>query len=55
MPAAEAAPLFEVFVAHLRELVAVVATGSFGATMDVHLVNDGPFTIVVDSPRASAS
>lgn len=54
MPAAKAAPLFAVFVARLRELVAVVATGSFGATMDVHLVNDGPFTIVVDSPRASA-
>jgi D-tyrosyl-tRNA(Tyr) deacylase len=55
LPAAEAAPLFDVFVARLREQVGVVATGRFGATMQVHLVNDGPFTIVVDSPRASAA
>jgi D-tyrosyl-tRNA(Tyr) deacylase len=51
MPAAEAAPLFDAFVARLREHVGVVATGRFGATMAVHLVNDGPFTIVVDAPR----
>lgn len=54
MPAAEAAPLFDVFVARLQELVGVVATGRFGAAMEVQLVNDGPFTIVVDSPRAAA-
>jgi D-tyrosyl-tRNA(Tyr) deacylase len=55
LPAAAAAPLFAVFVARLRELVTIVATGMFGATMEVQLTNDGPFTIVVDSPRASAA
>lgn len=55
MPAAEAAPLFETFVARLREEIAVVATGRFGAAMEVRLVNDGPFTLIVDSPRAPAT
>lgn len=30
-----------------------VATGEFGAMMQVHLVNNGPVTIVLESPRAS--
>jgi D-tyrosyl-tRNA(Tyr) deacylase len=43
-------PLFDRFVAHLeREFGRKVATGVFGADMQVHLVNDGPVTIVVDS------
>lgn len=54
LPAPEAASLFDAFVARLQELVGIVATGRFGATMEVHLVNDGPFTIVVDSPRTAA-
>lgn len=33
----------------LRELGARVATGRFGAAMQVELVNDGPFTLVLDS------
>jgi D-tyrosyl-tRNA(Tyr) deacylase len=28
-----------------------VATGRFGASMEVELVNDGPFTLLIDSAR----
>lgn len=42
-------PVFEAYVAALRELGARVATGRFGAEMQVELVNDGPFTLVLDS------
>jgi len=37
------------FVARLSESGVMVATGKFGAMMDVELVNDGPVTIVVDA------
>jgi D-aminoacyl-tRNA deacylase len=37
------------FAATLRELGVVVATGRFGAEMAVSLVNDGPFTIWLDT------
>ncbi|MGO3797278.1 MAG: D-aminoacyl-tRNA deacylase, partial [Pauljensenia sp.] len=36
-------------VAGLRERGIEVATGEFGAMMEVELVNDGPFTVLVDS------
>lgn len=43
-------PLFRDFVARLeRELGRPVATGVFGADMQVSLENDGPVTVVVDS------
>jgi D-tyrosyl-tRNA(Tyr) deacylase len=42
-------PLVEAFVASLRQLGAEVATGAFGAAMQVSLVNDGPVTLVIDS------
>ncbi len=42
-------PLVEAFVAALRRLGAEVATGAFGAEMQVSLVNDGPVTLVIDS------
>lgn len=48
---AEAEPLYEAFNEALRELGIDVATGTFGAMMDVHLVNDGPVTILLDSER----
>ena len=45
-----AKPKFDAFVAALeRELGKAVATGLFGAAMQVALVNDGPVTIWVDS------
>ena len=47
-PAAVAEPLVEAVVAELRELGAKAETGRFGADMKVALVNDGPFTVVVD-------
>ncbi len=40
-----AMPLYERFVALLRERGAPVETGEFGAMMDVELVNDGPVTL----------
>lgn len=43
-----AEPLYESFCAELRTLGVPVETGSFGARMDVELVNDGPVTIVLD-------
>lgn len=43
-------PLFERFVEKLsRELGKPVATGVFGADMQVALVNDGPVTLTIDS------
>jgi D-tyrosyl-tRNA(Tyr) deacylase len=42
-----AEPLYERFCAALRELGVEVATGVFGAHMQVELVNDGPVTIVL--------
>jgi D-tyrosyl-tRNA(Tyr) deacylase len=42
-------PLVEAFVASLRQLGSEVATGAFGAEMQVSLVNDGPVTLVIDS------
>ena len=40
-----AIPLYERFVSLLRERGLTVATGEFGAMMDVELVNDGPVTL----------
>jgi len=45
-PPEEAAPLFDAFVAALREEGIPVQTGRFGAKMEVELVNDGPVTII---------
>ncbi len=45
-----AVPLYERFVARLQELFGrEVQTGTFGADMQVALVNDGPVTIIMDS------
>jgi D-tyrosyl-tRNA(Tyr) deacylase len=44
-----ASPLVERFVAALRAPGHHVETGRFGAAMEVELVNDGPFTLVLDS------
>ncbi len=41
--------LVDRFVASLRAQCVPVQTGVFGAMMSVELVNDGPFTIVIDS------
>ena len=46
-----AEPLVEQFVERLRAAGVRVETGRFGAEMVVELVNDGPFTLVLDSER----
>jgi D-tyrosyl-tRNA(Tyr) deacylase len=45
-----ARPLYDLFVAQLgAALGRPVATGEFGAMMDIALVNDGPVTLIIDS------
>ena len=46
-----AVPLVDRFVRRLRDAGVPVETGRFGAEMAVELVNDGPFTLVIDSER----
>ncbi len=41
--------LYEYIIAECRKQVPVVERGEFGADMKVELLNDGPFTIVLDS------
>jgi D-tyrosyl-tRNA(Tyr) deacylase len=48
-PPEVAEPMVERFVARLREGGRTVATGRFGAEMELELVNDGPFTLVLDA------
>lgn len=43
--------LYEYIIAKCREKVPIVEKGSFGADMKVSLINDGPFTIVLDSDK----
>lgn len=42
--------LYEYFVEQVRQTGTPVATGIFQADMQVHLVNDGPVTFILDSP-----
>ena len=44
----EAEELYEYIISKCKEVVPVVETGSFGADMKVSLVNDGPFTVILD-------
>ncbi len=51
-PPEEARGMFDRFVEELRrESGCVVETGSFGADMQVELLNDGPVTIILESPE----
>jgi D-tyrosyl-tRNA(Tyr) deacylase len=47
-PPEEARRLYEEFVDMCRRGIIPVATGEFGARMEVSLVNDGPVTLVID-------
>ena len=49
-PGPVAEPVVEAVVAALRQKGVEVETGTFGADMAVSLVNDGPVTLVLDSP-----
>lgn len=46
--AAKANELYEYFLSKVKERMGKVEAGEFGADMKVSLVNDGPFTIVLD-------
>ena len=43
--------LYEYIIQKCKEQVSVVETGSFGADMKVFLINDGPFTVILDSEQ----
>ena len=43
--------LYEYVIRECKKTVPEVQTGSFGAEMEVSLVNDGPFTILLDSEK----
>ena len=51
-PPEVARTLYELFVTALRGRGLIVATGRFGAMMDVELVNAGPVTLMLDSKDA---
>jgi D-tyrosyl-tRNA(Tyr) deacylase len=45
-----ATELYEYFVSRARNLGVTVATGRFRAMMEVALINEGPVTIIIESP-----
>ena len=47
-PGELAEPIFDAFVERLRAREVPVETGIFGALMSVHLVNDGPVTLILE-------
>ena len=49
LPSSESEKLYDRFKAMLLEKVPDAQFGIFGADMKVHLINDGPFTILLDS------
>jgi D-aminoacyl-tRNA deacylase len=53
-PPAEANLLYEQFVAAVRRLDVPVATGIFQAMMQVSLVNEGPVTFILESPKKNS-
>ena len=52
-PGPVAEPLYEAFCAELERLGATVARGVFGAHMAVSLVNDGPVTLLLETPTTA--
>jgi D-aminoacyl-tRNA deacylase len=50
-PPEQARALYEYFVQHLRSSNIAVETGVFQAEMEIHLINDGPVTFILDSKR----
>lgn len=51
-PPETARELYEHFVELLKRKELVVATGMFQEMMDVHLINDGPVTLLLDSAKS---
>jgi len=52
-PPAVSEPLYEYFVQQVRLRGVHTPTGRFGATMAVHLINDGPVTILAEKEASS--
>lgn len=50
-PPEQAEPLYEIYLERLRTAGLPLATGTFGAMMELELVNQGPVTILLDSRR----
>ena len=48
----KAKELYEYFIGLLEEIGLRVATGKFQEMMDVHLINDGPVTLLLDSSKS---
>lgn len=48
MEPTQAEALYEKYIAALKEYNLPVATGQFGASMDIRFSNDGPVTIIID-------
>lgn len=46
--------LYEYIISECRKQIPVVEHGSFGADMKISLINDGPFTIILDSDEICA-
>ncbi|WP_258808065.1 D-aminoacyl-tRNA deacylase [Pseudidiomarina sp. CB1] len=51
-PPTQAEPLYQAFVTELQRLKINVATGEFGADMQVTLTNDGPVTFLLDTEKS---
>jgi D-tyrosyl-tRNA(Tyr) deacylase len=51
-PPEQAGPLYELYLEQLRPAGLRLATGTFGAMMELELVNHGPVTILLDSRRS---
>jgi D-tyrosyl-tRNA(Tyr) deacylase len=54
-PPEKAKTLYEDFIRHLRGKGLVVGTGEFQEMMEVHLVNDGPVTMLLDTEKGKNS
>jgi len=50
-PPAKAQPLYDSFIEKARQKEIPVACGRFQEMMDVHLINDGPVTFILDSKK----
>jgi D-tyrosyl-tRNA(Tyr) deacylase len=46
-----AEPLYLKFISKVEQMGIPTATGEFGAMMEVHLVGDGPVTLLIDSDK----
>ena len=53
-PPAQAQELYQSFVELARRYMPDVQSGQFQASMEVELINSGPVTLIIDTPRQSA-